>query len=111
MRPSSERRKYYNASLHQKKRYVRATLSKELRVTEKKRSTTITKGDKVKIMRGLNIGKEAKVARVDHQKMKVYLEGISKKTARGREMTIAFQPSNLMITNLTERKTSKKKVK
>lgn len=104
MKPSIERKKRYDAPLHAKRKYVKVHLSKELRAKEKKRSEVARMGDKVKVMRGKYKGKEAKVARVDYKKTKVYIEGLSKRTARGREMAVAFQPSNLILTELTDRK-------
>lgn len=95
---------------HKKRKDLRAHLSKELREKEKKRSRTIKKGDKVKIMRGRNKGKEAKVAKVDYKSTKIYLEGLSQRTAKGREMPVAFRPSNLILTSLTGRKGKVKKV-
>lgn len=109
MKPDSERKKRYCGSLHQKKKYLKVHVSKKLKEKDKlkKRSMLLKKGDTVKIMRGKYKGKEMKVADVSYGNTKVYLEGISKRTARGREMPVAFQPSNLEITALSERKNKK----
>ena len=108
MKPADERKKRYNAPLHRKRKNLRVHVSKELKKKDiKKRSIIVKKGDKVKVMNGKHKGKEAKVARVNHRDAKVYLEGLAKRTARGREMAVAFQPSNLQLTALTERKNKK----
>ncbi len=103
MKPDIERKKRYNAPLHIKKKFMRVNLSKELRAKMKKRNVLAKKEDSVKIMRGSLKGKEAKISKISHTKGKIYLEGISKKTARAREMLIPFEPSNLMLISLSER--------
>ncbi|MFA5049712.1 MAG: 50S ribosomal protein L24 [Candidatus Micrarchaeia archaeon] len=103
MKPDIERKKRYNAPLHQKRKFMRINLSKELKVKMKKRNVLAKKEDTIKVMRGSFKGKEAKIAKISYVKEKIYLEGISKKTARAREMLIPFEPSNLMITALGER--------
>ena len=108
MKPSDERKKRYNAPLHRKKKNLKVHVSKELKKKNvEKRSMIVRKGDKVMIMKGKYKKKEAKVARVNYKEGKVYLEGLSKRTARGREMAVAFQPSNLQLMALIERKKNK----
>jgi len=99
MKPDTERKKRYSAKLHEKKDYLNVHVSKELKgkMKVKKRSILVNKGDTVKVMRGKYKGKTAKVGRVSHLKIKVYLEGLTVKNAKGDEKLIAFQPSNLMI--------------
>ncbi len=102
MKRDTERKNLYEAKLHEKKNLVHAHTSKELRqkLGIKTRSLLLNKGDSVKIMRGSNRGKSAKIAKVNYNRAIVYLEGISRKNAKGTEMLIAFQPSNLMLTDL-----------
>lgn len=85
--------------MHQRKAYMHIHASRELRkkMKTKKRAVGAHKGDKVKVMRGMHKGKEAKVARIDYGKLMVYLEGITRHTARGREVPVGLQPSNLML--------------
>ncbi|MFH2106574.1 MAG: 50S ribosomal protein L24 [Candidatus Micrarchaeota archaeon] len=109
MKPDTERKIRYKSKLHKKKTFLHVHLSKELRLKNKTRAILVKKGDKVKIMIGSNAGKEAKVSEVDYNKSKVYLEGIAHKTARAKEAPIPFQPSNLMITEISPRKEEKKK--
>lgn len=111
MKRDSARKKLYEAKLHEKKALMHAHTSKELRAKLgiKKRALLLNKGDSVKIMRGKNKGKIAKVARLNYNKLVVYLEGISRKNARGTEVLIPFQPSNLMLTELNITEDRKKK--
>ncbi len=107
MKRKRERRKRYGAKLHQKKAHMRVHVAKEARGEKKMRSALIGKGDSVKVLRGDHKGKGAKVMRVSHLKRMVYLEGISQRNARGVEALVPFEPSNLMITALKERKKPK----
>ena len=99
MKPDTERKKRYNAKLDTKKNFLHVHVSKELRkkLNVKKRSLLVHKGDKVKIMRGSSRDKIGKVVRVNYNKVKVYVEGVSKRTARGKEVLMALEPSNLLL--------------
>ncbi|MEM4396264.1 MAG: 50S ribosomal protein L24 [Candidatus Woesearchaeota archaeon] len=89
-----------NAPLHIKRKFLNVHLAKPLREKYNIRSIEIRKGDKVKIMRGEFKGKTAEVERVDLVHTKVYLKNIKRKKQDGTEISIAFDPSNLMITDL-----------
>ncbi|NUN11336.1 50S ribosomal protein L24 [Candidatus Micrarchaeota archaeon] len=106
-----KRKQLFTAPIHTLKKNVSIHLSKDLRTKTKKRAMPAKKGDKAKVMRGVLAKKEGKIIRVDVKKTRIYLEGISKKTARGKEELIAFHPSNLMLTEITERKKAQKVVK
>ncbi len=109
MKPDTERKKYYSEKLHMKKKRLHSHLSKELRskLKNKKRAIQIRKGDTAKVMRGPGKGKQAKIAKVSTVKRKVYLEGITAKTAKGRENPIALEPSNLLLVALESTKERK----
>ncbi|MBI2079947.1 50S ribosomal protein L24 [Candidatus Micrarchaeota archaeon] len=102
MKSDSERKKHYNAKLHQKKSYLHVHLSKELRqkMKSKKRSILLKKGDQVKVMRGSLKGKSGKVARVDYNRSKVFIEGLTRKNLRGRDILVPIDPSNLLLTQV-----------
>jgi len=104
MKSDTERKRFYNAKLHQKTKRMHVHLSKELRakLKKKRRSVLVRKGDKVMIMRGSERGKSGKVARVSHCSMKVYVEGVTHRTAKGREVLRALQPSNLLLMELEQ---------
>lgn len=106
MKSDTERKKFYTEKLHKRKNRLHAHLSKHLRSTlkTKKRSILLRKGDKVKIMRGPESGKEAKVLRVNTQKRVVYLEGIVTRTARAKEIVIPIEPSNLLLVSIERTK-------
>lgn len=99
MKADSSRKKLFEAKNHEKKPLLHVHLSKDLkkRMTAKKRSVLVMKGDKVRVMRGGMKGKEGKVADVDYVRVVVFVEGINMKNARGKETPLPLQPSNLML--------------
>jgi len=113
MKPDIERKKRYTAPLHKKRKFLNVNVSKELRKSKgiKSRALLVKKGDKVKVMRGQNTGKTATVASVDHNKTKVYLEGVSYRNKRGMENLIPFEPSNLQLIEIKEKGKPSKEVK
>lgn len=110
MKADTERKKYYNAKKHTKKKGLHAHLSKELRkkMSKKKRALLLHKGDKVQVMRGPGKGKTTKISKVNTDKRKVYLDGINSRTAKGKEVLVAIEPSNLMLLELEPTETRKK---
>jgi large subunit ribosomal protein L24 len=78
---------------------VSAHLSKELRakLSTKKRSASVHKGDRVKLMRGENKGKSGKVIEVDLANLKIFVEGVTRRNAKGVEKLMPIEPSNLLI--------------
>ncbi|MEW6528294.1 MAG: 50S ribosomal protein L24 [Candidatus Micrarchaeota archaeon] len=111
MKRDSERKKFYSAKLHTRKNLMHVHTSKELRnkLNIKTRALLANKGDSVKIMRGIHRNKTSKIAKISYVKRLVYLEGISRKNAKGTEKLIPFQPSNLMLIELNMTKDRKKK--
>lgn len=99
MKPDTERKKRYSAKLHERRKHLHAHVSKDLRkkLKVKRRSLLLHKGDTVRVMRGFSKGKQAKIIRVNYIKRRVYLEGITGKTARGKEVPYAFEPSNMLL--------------
>lgn len=82
---------------------VGAHLSKELKAKlgTKKRAISLRKGDKVRVIRGKYKGKEGVVAKASTKTAKIYIEGITVKNARGKEVLVPFDASNLLITELS----------
>ena len=102
MKPDTERTKRYMAEMHTKKSFLHVHVSKELskKLKNKKRSLLVHHGDEVKIMRGSAKGKAGHVTKVDYLRSVVYVEGINKRTARGKEVPVPIQPSNLLLIEL-----------
>ena len=102
MKSDTERRKYYTEKLHKRKKHLHVHLSKPLRgkLKSKRRAILLHSGDQVRIMRGPQKGKEGKVSRVSTMKRKVYLEGVTVRNIRAKEMAIPLEPSNLLLIGL-----------
>jgi large subunit ribosomal protein L24 len=99
-KPRKQRKYVYNAPLHVRHKFFSAHLSKELREKYKKRSFPVRKGDEVQVMRGKFKKKTGKISRVDTNKIKVYIDGMTRKKVDGSEIQVPIHPSNLKIINL-----------
>ena len=97
--PRKQRKARYEAPLHERRHYMSVHLGKELKakLSTKRRSVPVVKGDRVKVLRGKRKGFTGKVSRVDLSSCMVYLEGAVKAKARGTEVPIPVQPSNLLL--------------
>lgn len=98
--PRKQRKFLYNAPLHLRRKMLAAHLSKELREKYKRRSLPVRKGDEVKVMTGKLKGRTGKISRINLNKYKVYIEGVTRKRTVGTEVQVPIHPSNLKITNL-----------
>ena len=109
MKSDTERKKFHSEKLHKRKSRLHVHLSKELRgkVKTKTRAIMVRKGDTVKVVRGPAKGKETKVAKVSVLKRKVYLEGVTVKTTKGKEVQFPVEPSNLVLIALEPSKERK----
>lgn len=87
-----------------------AHLAENLLLKYDRRSTTLVKGDSVKVMVGSYKGHEDKVANVNIKKQVVEVEGITTVKADGTKVAKPIHPSNLLITklNLTDKWRRKK---
>ncbi|MFH1210921.1 MAG: 50S ribosomal protein L24 [archaeon] len=97
------------APLHKRKNFMTATLSKDLRKKYSRRTLTVRKGDKVKVMRGQFRKTTGKITEVDTQRQKVYIEGVELIKKDGSKAMYPVHPSNIMITepNMEDRKRKK----
>ncbi len=95
--PRKQRRFRYRAPLHVRHRFVAAHLSKDLREELGRRSLPVRKGDKVRVLRGKFRGHEGIVVSVDLRRYKVFVEGVQRQNAKGQDVMIPVDPSNLLI--------------
>jgi len=103
--PSQQRKKLYNAPLHQNRKSIASHLEENLLLKYDKRSIPVIKGDTVKIMRGSFKGHEDKVVKVNVKKFTLEIEGITMSKADGNKIAKPIHPSNVLITklNLTDK--------
>ncbi len=98
-KPRTQRKALYALELHRKHALVSVHIGKELKAKLKTgaRSLPLRKGDRVKIMRGSHRGKSGKVLEVDLKKSIAFIEGIVVRKAKGGEVQVPLQPSNLLM--------------
>ena len=76
---------------------VRVSPSLKQKLGTTRRSVTVRKGDKVEITTGSFKKKSGKVLEASYSKLKLYIEGITRKNARGQEKLIPIDPSNVIL--------------
>lgn len=99
-KPSKQRKAFYNAPAHLRRKLVSAPLSKELRERYGVRSIPVRKGDTVRIMRGDYAGVEGKVSEVDRKKIRIYVDGVTREKTSGASIKVPIHPSKVMIVGL-----------
>ncbi|MEM1586257.1 MAG: 50S ribosomal protein L24 [Candidatus Bathyarchaeia archaeon] len=99
-KPSKQRKRLYNAPYHLRGKIMSAHLSEDLRKSYGTRSLPIRAGDIVRVMRGDYKGVEGKVLRVDREKYRIYIDGITRQKVDGTTVLVPIHPSNVEITKL-----------
>ena len=99
VQPRKQRNARRDAPLHLRKNLMHSRISAPLRqkLGTKMRSILVRKGDKVKITSGSFKKKEGTVLEASYSKLKLFIEGITRKNARGQEKLIPIDPSNVQI--------------
>jgi large subunit ribosomal protein L24 len=100
-----QRKAFFNAPLHQRRKQIGAHLEENLLLKYDKRRLPVVVGDTVKIMRGASKGHENKVTTIHLKKHLVEVEGVTITKADGKQVAKPVHPSNLLITklNLTDK--------
>src|SRR3989344_1041910 len=101
IQPRKQRKYRYQAPLHVRQRFMRSHLSPELRKKYGKRSIGLRKGDKVKVMRGHYKKQTGKIDTIFLSRGVVYISGVQISRKDGNKVFVPFQPSNLMIIELS----------
>jgi len=106
-RPRIQRKRQFCAPLHARWKRLHARLDAPLRERYGKNAITVHKGDTVRMMRGTAIINDkvtrhvdAKVAEVDLKRGKINLENVTRKNAKGKQVWVPVDPSNVIITRL-----------
>jgi len=99
-RPNKQRKYRFNAPLHIQQNFLGVHLSPELRKKYGRRSFTVRKGDKIKILRGQYKKKTGKVNKVLIKSQKIYVDGIDHVKKDGNTVFVPMHPTNLMIMEL-----------
>ena len=98
--PTKQRKRLFQASLHERYRRFSAPLTPSLKASHKTNSTPVRVGDTVRVMRGDRKGFEGKITRVDRKKYRVFVEGLTREKVDGSTIQIPIHPSKVMITAL-----------
>jgi large subunit ribosomal protein L24 len=79
---------------------VCSNLSDDLKKQYSKRSTSVVKGDTVKIVRGEYKGVEGKVEKINTEKGKLSIEGVQREKIKGGNVKVLIHASNVIISSL-----------
>lgn len=109
-KPGKQRKKFFNAAQHKKRKWLASHLEENLMLKYDKRALPVIEGDTVKVMRGSYKGHEDKVVNVNVKKNLLEIEGITMAKADGNKIPKPIHPSNILITklNLTDKWRRKK---
>jgi large subunit ribosomal protein L24 len=100
IQPRKSRKAMYDAPVHVRRATLAAHLSEDLLLKYNRRSTTVRKGDTVKILRGEFRGTTGKVLAVDTRAQRITVEGATVRTAKHAEKAKPIHPSNVVLTKL-----------
>lgn len=98
--PSKQRKYRANAPYHQRQQFLSARLEDHVQDTVGTTSIPVRQGDRARIVRGDHSGEAGEIRDIDYDEYKVYIEGVDRETVSGSEVTIAIDPSNIIITKL-----------
>jgi large subunit ribosomal protein L24 len=100
-KPRTQRKKLFQAPAHVRYKHFAAPLSPDLKRKHGTNAVPVRSGDTVRVMRGDRKGFEGKITRVDRQKYRIFVEGVTREKVDGSSIQIPIHPSKVMITNLT----------
>ena len=97
-----QRRFRLSAPAHVTQHFVRVGLDKQLakKLGIKRRTVQLSKGDSVAVVSGAKKGKSGKVIRVNMKRGFAYIDTITRKNAKAKELNVPVYISNLKITDL-----------
>jgi ribosomal protein uL24 len=99
-KPSTARRRRYNAPNHIRRKFISASLSPSLRAEHGTRTMPVVVDDSVTITKGDRKLSEGKILRVDTKNSRVYIEGVTRNRIDGSTLQIPIRAENVMITRL-----------
>ncbi len=99
-KPSKQRKMLYESPEHKIRKLLSAPLSEELRANYGRRAYPVCKGDTVKILRGDFAGIEGKVTRVNTDRQRFFIEGVTREKVSGTSTNVSVHSSKVVITKL-----------
>lgn len=79
---------------------VCSNLADNLKKQYNKKSTSVVKGDTVRIMRGEYKGVEGKVEKINTEKGRLSIEGVQREKIKGGQVKVLIHASNVKISSL-----------
>lgn len=98
--PRKQRKARFQASAHEKTRFLNAPLTKSLAEKYGKKAVRVVKGDTVRLTRGDFSGEEGIVDAVDTGRAKLVVHGVISTKADGTEVPRVVDASKVEITKL-----------
>ncbi|XP_073991797.1 ribosomal protein L26 [Rhodnius prolixus] len=103
------RKRYFSAPSHIRRRFMSAPLSKELRQKYNVKNMPVRKDDEVQVVRGHYKGQQVgKVIQVYRKKYIIYIERVQREKANGATVYVGVHPSKTVIVKLKVDKDRKK---
>jgi len=99
-KPRKQRKRMRQAFASERYKRFSAPLSPKLGESYNTNSVPVRTGDTVKITRGDRKGFEGKVSRVDREKYRIFVEGVTREKVDGTTTLIPIHSSKVMITRL-----------
>ena len=97
---NKQRKRLFEAKLHERNKLMSARLSDELTKKYKIRNVPVRKGDKVKIIRGKYKKVTGKINKVNLKRMRVFVDGADRTKIDGSKSFYPLHPSKLIILEL-----------
>ncbi len=98
--PRKQHKARATAPLHVRSKEMKAPLDREKYGGTGVKRITIRKGDTVRVVRGSRTGHEGKISVVDPKKRRVGIEKALLSKADNKEVSLWFDPSNLVVTKI-----------
>ncbi|MCL5007250.1 MAG: 50S ribosomal protein L24 [Candidatus Marsarchaeota archaeon] len=97
-----QRRFRLTAPAHATQHFVRVGLDRQLakKLGIKRRTVQLSKGDSVAVVSGAKKGKSGKVIRLNMRRGFAYIDTVTRKNAKGKELNVPVYISNLKIMDL-----------
>ena len=88
--------------MHVRQKFTHSHISKDLakKLGIKRRSAQLHKGDTVKVMAGSSKGKAGKINSVNTRAGIIFIDGLMRKNAKGKELPLPIRASAVYITDM-----------
>lgn len=100
LKPGKQRKMLYQAPDHKRHKHFGAHLSPELQASQKVKTLPVRSGDTVRVVRGDHKGFEGKVSRIDSNKYRLYIDGLTREKVDGSSIFVPVHPSKIVIKSL-----------